>query len=177
MLGSLRQIRRTRDMSQAELASAAGISRQAVSNLERGVSHARSDSLQRIASALDVTVDELLEEPELPKASTPSPPVDRYLREMGDFEQLAEEDPDAARERMPAVQHQYQFAKAYAERLEDEPSKARAFARISEGQERFFRAFMNIQSSPAGADLEVREHQAGSRVQQEASAENASEAG
>jgi transcriptional regulator with XRE-family HTH domain len=69
-LQTLRHIRRERGMSQGELAEAAGLSRQVVSNLERGSSHGYPETWKRLAVALDVTVDDLLEDFYAPKDSS-----------------------------------------------------------------------------------------------------------
>jgi transcriptional regulator with XRE-family HTH domain len=57
-------------MSQEDLAEAAGLSRQVVSNLERGSSHGYPETWKRLASALKVTVDDLLEDFYAPKDSS-----------------------------------------------------------------------------------------------------------
>jgi len=69
-LQTLRHIRRERGMSQGDLAEAAGLSRQVVSNLERGSSHGYPETWKRLAVALDVTVDDLLEDFYAPKDSS-----------------------------------------------------------------------------------------------------------
>jgi transcriptional regulator with XRE-family HTH domain len=57
-------------MSQEDLAEAAGLSRQVVSNLERGSSHGYPKTWKRLASALEVTIDDLLEDFYFPKDSS-----------------------------------------------------------------------------------------------------------
>jgi transcriptional regulator with XRE-family HTH domain len=69
-LQTLRHIRRERGMSQVDLAEAAGLSRQVVSNLERGSSHGYPETWKRLADALEVTVDDLLEDFYAPKDSS-----------------------------------------------------------------------------------------------------------
>jgi transcriptional regulator with XRE-family HTH domain len=59
----LRRKRMERGYSQGRLAKEAGLSRQVISNLERGYSHGYPETWQRIAAVLDTSVDELLEEP------------------------------------------------------------------------------------------------------------------
>lgn len=49
-------------MSQDDLAKATGLSRQVISNLERGASRGYIETWQRISTALGVSVDELLED-------------------------------------------------------------------------------------------------------------------
>ena len=67
---TLKHIRRERGMSQEDLAGAAGLSRQVVSNLERGSSHGYPETWKRLAAALKVTVDDLLEDFYAPKDSS-----------------------------------------------------------------------------------------------------------
>lgn len=67
---TLRYIRRERGMSQGDLAEAAGLSRQVVSNLERGSSHGYPETWKRLATALKVSVDDLLEDFYAPKDSS-----------------------------------------------------------------------------------------------------------
>jgi transcriptional regulator with XRE-family HTH domain len=69
-LQTLKHIRRERGMSQGDLAEAAGLSRQVVSNLERGSSHGYPVTWKRLADALQVTVDDLLEDFYAPKDSS-----------------------------------------------------------------------------------------------------------
>ena len=57
-------------MSQEDLAEAAGLSRQVVSNLERGSSHGYPETWKRLAAALQVSVDDLLEDFYAPKGSS-----------------------------------------------------------------------------------------------------------
>lgn len=57
---NLAGIRKTRGLSQSELADTLHISRQAVSNWERGKSYPDLETLSLIASALEVSVSELL---------------------------------------------------------------------------------------------------------------------
>jgi DNA-binding XRE family transcriptional regulator len=61
-LKGLRRIRRLRDMTQDELASAAGVSRQAVNNLEVGRSGGHPQTWERLAEALQVSIEELPED-------------------------------------------------------------------------------------------------------------------
>ncbi len=58
--GNLRRIRGAKGKSQADVADAAGLSRVGYRNIESGASAPRVDSLMRIASALDVRLEELL---------------------------------------------------------------------------------------------------------------------
>ena len=56
----LQKLRKERDMSRAELADLAGITRQYIRQLEAGLSDPTVGTLQKIAKALGVPVTELL---------------------------------------------------------------------------------------------------------------------
>jgi transcriptional regulator with XRE-family HTH domain len=56
----LQKLRKERDMSRAELADLAGITRQYVRQLEAGLSDPTVGTLQKLAKALGVPVTELL---------------------------------------------------------------------------------------------------------------------
>lgn len=56
----LKTIRKSRDLSQEELADLSGLDRTYISGIERGVRNITLDSLESIVSALDMTVDEFL---------------------------------------------------------------------------------------------------------------------
>lgn len=58
--GNLRRLRAARDLSQAEVAEAAGLSRVGYRNLESGASVPRVETLQALARALQVPVQELV---------------------------------------------------------------------------------------------------------------------
>jgi transcriptional regulator with XRE-family HTH domain len=57
----IREIRQRQEMQQKQLAALAEISQPYLHDLENGARGARPDTLQRIADALGVTVDELTE--------------------------------------------------------------------------------------------------------------------
>lgn len=57
--GRLRALREAAGLSVAELATAAGLTRQAVSKLERGHREPALETARRLAAALGVTIDEL----------------------------------------------------------------------------------------------------------------------
>jgi transcriptional regulator with XRE-family HTH domain len=59
----VRILRLTRELSQAELAEAAGMSRNFVSLIENGAHGVDVVRLLRLAAALDIPLDELLREP------------------------------------------------------------------------------------------------------------------
>lgn len=55
----LRQIRKSRKLSQAELAAATGISGKAYADIERGASNMRMDTMLKICQVLHITPDKL----------------------------------------------------------------------------------------------------------------------
>lgn len=57
---NLRDIRTKKEMTQEELAQSCGISRQRITNYEIGIREPNLDTLKKLATALEVTVDELL---------------------------------------------------------------------------------------------------------------------
>jgi transcriptional regulator with XRE-family HTH domain len=57
----LRYMRRLRDLTQDQLAEAAGLSVDQISNIERGVNAPSFASLERLAAALDVSVENLFD--------------------------------------------------------------------------------------------------------------------
>jgi transcriptional regulator with XRE-family HTH domain len=60
ILMNLRNLRIERGMTQEAVAQSCGISRQRVTNYEIGIREPNLDTLKKLATALDVTVDELL---------------------------------------------------------------------------------------------------------------------
>jgi Zn-dependent peptidase ImmA (M78 family)/DNA-binding XRE family transcriptional regulator len=60
LAANLLRLRESKDLTQARLASGAGLSRLAYQNIEKGRSVPKVDTLQRLAEALSVGVDELL---------------------------------------------------------------------------------------------------------------------
>jgi len=90
-LKTLKRVRHEKGLSQGDLARATGLTRQVISNLERGTSHGHGDTWRRLADGLGVTVDELLEDFYSPKDSsllTPERalkmPRERLAREIKD---------------------------------------------------------------------------------------------
>ncbi|HET7921303.1 MAG TPA: helix-turn-helix transcriptional regulator [Gammaproteobacteria bacterium] len=59
---NLRNLRQTRGISQERLAELAGLHRTYVSSVERGARNISIDNIARLARALDVSPDKLLEE-------------------------------------------------------------------------------------------------------------------
>lgn len=57
----LKRIRVLREMSQGELAEASGVSRQVISNIERGASKGYASTYRALAKALDVDMEDLME--------------------------------------------------------------------------------------------------------------------
>ena len=62
----IRQFREKLGLTQKDLANRSGLSQQAISRFESGKHTPRSDSLKRIAEALETTVAELYGDPEVP---------------------------------------------------------------------------------------------------------------
>lgn len=61
-MNRLKRMRVLAEMSQQELANLSGVSRQSVSNLERGVTKGHSSTYRALASALGVDVGDLAED-------------------------------------------------------------------------------------------------------------------
>ena len=59
---NLKEKRKEKGMTQEALANSCGISRQRVTNYEIGIREPDLKTLKKLATALDVTVDELLED-------------------------------------------------------------------------------------------------------------------
>jgi transcriptional regulator with XRE-family HTH domain len=57
----LRQLRREKDLTQEQLAEAANISVESISNLERGIHAPSFDTLERLAKALGIPVKNLFD--------------------------------------------------------------------------------------------------------------------
>lgn len=66
----IKKLRVLREMSQDELAEAANVTRQTLSNIERGATTGRTSSMRRIAEALGVPVETVMG-PSNPKAAAP----------------------------------------------------------------------------------------------------------
>jgi transcriptional regulator with XRE-family HTH domain len=66
-MNHLKRARVLADLSQQELAEASGISRQSISNLERGVTRGHASTYRVLASALGVDVGDLIEEEDTAK--------------------------------------------------------------------------------------------------------------
>lgn len=58
----LKRMRLMREMSQGDLARDSGVTRQVISNIERGVSKGYANTYYKLATALDVSVEELMPE-------------------------------------------------------------------------------------------------------------------
>src|SRR5436190_3210094 len=63
LAANLRRIRPTRDLTQGQVATRAGLSRAAYNAIEMGASAARVDTIGRLADALEVPATALLEVP------------------------------------------------------------------------------------------------------------------
>lgn len=62
----LLSIRKTRGMTQAEVAEAAGLSDRTYADIERGTVNMRLETLLQICSALHITPDDILTSPDAP---------------------------------------------------------------------------------------------------------------
>lgn len=60
-MNNLRKIRKAKEMTQQQLAEKVGIKRESISNVESGKNNFCLPNAQKIANALGVTLDELLE--------------------------------------------------------------------------------------------------------------------
>jgi transcriptional regulator with XRE-family HTH domain len=70
----LRVLRARKGLTLAEAAGRAGITPDTLSELERGKRHAYTPTLHKIADGYGIPVEDLLEEPVVPKPPAPSPP-------------------------------------------------------------------------------------------------------
>ena len=92
------ELRKEREMSQETLASQSGLSRSAVSQIELGNRNIKIDELSDLAGVLDVSVNELLGEKEIPdivlpeqrEKETDSSPDTRILIDEADLEKFEE---------------------------------------------------------------------------------------
>ncbi len=85
-MNTLKRTRLLKEVSQGKLAADTGLSRQVISNLERGTSRGYPETWRRIAKALDVTVDEILEAPEA------EPPRERSVEQSAGTVEGSEEE-------------------------------------------------------------------------------------
>lgn len=90
MIGeTIRRRRKARGWSQQALADAAGISQNYVSDIERGKRTGTLDILQAIATALDLTLDELRQPLDSPaptrQAESPEDRLKRWIAELSDI--------------------------------------------------------------------------------------------
>ncbi len=85
-MNTLKRTRLLKEVSQGKLAADTGLSRQVISNLERGASRGYPETWKRIAKALDVTVDEILEAPEA------EPPRERSVEQSAGTVEGSEEE-------------------------------------------------------------------------------------
>ncbi len=171
----IRAARRTRGLTQEELARRAGVSLNGVRALEQG---GRTDphfsTLSHLAGALDTSISELVgesSEHQRPKAQAPPSsvtpemsdeerrnataptPVDRFLEESRAFVEEAKDDPWSAREKMPTLASSYVSAKRYRDRITDVKEMIAASDKVDEGLRLRTRAVFLIMSGPAGRDL------------------------
>jgi len=89
--GRLRALRKQKDISQTELGLRAGLHYTHIGRFERGASRPGGDTLRRLADALDVTSDYLLEG--APDDAARAKVADReLLRQFREVERLPDED-------------------------------------------------------------------------------------
>ena len=81
-LPRLKEVRELHGWSQKNLAEAAGVSRDSISNYETGHRDAYPATARKLADALGVEIADLLQEPARPKEVAPSSP-DEWAREVG----------------------------------------------------------------------------------------------
>ena len=97
----LREIRRRKNLSQAEMGKILGLHYTHISRYERGVSKPTVESLKRIAEALEVTTDYLIEDK--PDKAAKAKIEDRMLLEQfHEIEKLSEEDKYIVKELLDA---------------------------------------------------------------------------
>ena len=63
-MDNLKRIRTEKGITQGQLADQVGVANTSICNYETGIREPNLDTLKKLANALDVTVDELLKEPE-----------------------------------------------------------------------------------------------------------------
>jgi transcriptional regulator with XRE-family HTH domain len=98
----LRQLRREKNMSQADLGQAAGLHYTHVGRLERGAASPTAGALQRLAGALDVSVEYLLEGAEQ-QAVRVSIEDRELLRQFQEVQGLPQEDKQVVKTLLDAL--------------------------------------------------------------------------
>jgi transcriptional regulator with XRE-family HTH domain len=78
---ALRKLRRRKGWSQNDLAEASGVGQDTISGIESGRQEPRPSTLRSLAEALNVEVEDIFREPEVPKARS----VPQSLDELRDF--------------------------------------------------------------------------------------------
>jgi transcriptional regulator with XRE-family HTH domain len=102
-LPRLKEVRELHGWSQKNLAEAAGVSRDSISNYETGHREAYPATARKLADALGVEIADLLQEPARPKEVAPSSP-DEWAREIGArLHGMSDEDWDAYIRRLESV--------------------------------------------------------------------------
>jgi transcriptional regulator with XRE-family HTH domain len=70
-LEELKRVRRSKGLTQQDLAELAGVSQYTITEIETGRREARPSTLRKLAKALDVEVADLFRESEAPKVLAP----------------------------------------------------------------------------------------------------------
>lgn len=107
----IRKLRRERDLTQAELAARLGINKQNVSRYESGRVEPRRNMLDKFATALGVSLDELLGSSE-PEEDLPDDPEFRRL--FKEVISLPEDDQKALKHIIKAVVQKHRATSALA---------------------------------------------------------------
>jgi transcriptional regulator with XRE-family HTH domain len=114
-LPRLKEVRELHGWSQKNLAEAAGVSRDSISNYETGHREAYPATARKLADALGVEIADLLQEPARPKEVAPSSP-DEWAREIGArLHGMSDEDWDAYIRRLESVNEIEQVFRALFE--------------------------------------------------------------
>jgi transcriptional regulator with XRE-family HTH domain len=109
----IREYRRRKDFTQAELAEQVGINKQNISRYESGKSEPRKSTLQKLADALEVSTDELLGLREA-SADNQVPQDPRLLNLLNEVDQLPAKDKEALIRLMNIVVREHRIQSAIA---------------------------------------------------------------
>jgi len=146
----VRELRDEKGLYQEELAQKAGVARNTISRIERGVLKPTVSLLEKLAVGLEVdTADFLRDRAPLAKPSTPAL---RFLQESREFEEEAKEHPVSAVKKLRSLAHSYVFAEKYLETLKDPETRKEAEAQVREGLRHRHWAYMYIMTSPDTAE-------------------------
>ena len=135
MLGEkIAELRKQNHMSQEELASRLGISRQSVSKWESGQSQPEIDKLLQLSELFHVSVDYLLKDSTLPSSEVLSSEKDVYEAEYQDAENIWEE--TAAQDADPRIQNWKEtIQKTFFNERKEEMEPEQYILRLEEAEE------------------------------------------